>query len=110
MARRVYDHFDWPVIRGVSRSHLDAISVIVSKAQHITLELTFTGLRTLFSKADIILMCTGITVTRRYVPRSRRTNKVGSKIGAHAVVTMETSSAFLRSRGFPTGWIGKMWR
>ena len=45
------------------------------------------------------MMCTGITVTRRYVPRSRRTNRAVSKIEAHAVVTMETSSAFLRSQG-----------
>ena len=37
-------------------------------------------------------MYTGITVTRRYVPHSRQTNKAGSKIDAHAVITMETSS------------------
>ena len=48
-------------------------------------------------------MCTGITVTRRYVPHSRRANIAGSKIEAHVLVTMETSSAFLRSRGFPNG-------
>ena len=34
-----------------------------------------------------------------YVPRSRGTNKAGSKIDAHAVVTMETSPVFLRSQG-----------
>ena len=44
-------------------------------------------------------MCTAITVTRRYVLCSRRMNKAGTKIDAHAVITMETSSAFLRSRG-----------
>ena len=44
-------------------------------------------------------MCTGITVTRRYVPSSQRTNKTGSKIEAHAGVTMETLSAFPRSQG-----------
>ena len=43
-------------------------------------------------------MCPGITLIRRYVPRSWQSNKAGSKIEAHAVVTMETLSAFL-SRG-----------
>ena len=43
-------------------------------------------------------MCTGITVTKQYVPCSWRTNKAVSKIDAHVVVTMETSSAFLRSQ------------
>ena len=41
-------------------------------------------------------MCTGITVTRRYVPFSRRTNIAGLNIVALAVITMETSLAFLR--------------
>ena len=44
-------------------------------------------------------MSAGITVTRRIVPGSQRTNEGGSKIGAHAVITMETSLAFLRSQG-----------
>ena len=44
-------------------------------------------------------MCTGITVTRRYVLCLWRMNKAGLKIEAHAVVTIETSSAFLRSQG-----------
>ena len=44
-------------------------------------------------------MCTGITVTRQYVSPSRGTNIAGSNIVAHAVVTMETSSAFLRNQG-----------
>ena len=44
-------------------------------------------------------MCTGITVTRRYVPLSRRTNIAGSNIVAHSVVTMETSSKVLRNQG-----------
>ena len=44
-------------------------------------------------------MCTGITVNRRYVPLSRRTNITGSNIVALVVVTMETSSAFLRNQG-----------
>ena len=48
-------------------------------------------------------MYTGITVTRRYVPRSQQTNKAGSKIDADAFITMETSSAFLRSWGFAKG-------
>ena len=43
-------------------------------------------------------MCTGITVTRRFVPLSRRTNIAGSNIVAYAVVTMETSSACLRNQ------------
>ena len=42
-------------------------------------------------------MCTGITVTRRYVALSQRTNTAGSNIVALVVVTMETSSAFLRN-------------
>ena len=46
-------------------------------------------------------MCTGITVTMRYVPRSRRINIAGLKLDAHTVITMETSSVFLRSQGFP---------
>ena len=59
-------------------------------------------------------MCTGITVTRQYVPCSRQTNKAGSKIEAHAVITMETSAAFPRSQEdfqkdcFFKGWIGKI--
>ena len=44
-------------------------------------------------------MCTGITVARQYVLRSWRTNKASSKIEAYAVITMEKSSAFLRSQG-----------
>ena len=44
-------------------------------------------------------MCTGITVTRRYVPLSWRTNIAISNIVAHAVVTMDTLSAFLRNQG-----------
>ena len=44
-------------------------------------------------------MCTGITVTRRHVLLSRRTKNAGSKINAHTVITMETSSAFLRCQG-----------
>ena len=43
-------------------------------------------------------MCTGITVTKRYVPLSRRMNIAGFNIIVHAVVTMETS-AFLRNQG-----------
>ena len=60
-------------------------------------------------------MCTGITVTRQHVPQSRRMNIAGSKLDVHAVVTMETSSAFLRSQGgfqkdFFKGWIGEIVR
>ena len=44
-------------------------------------------------------MCTGITVTRRYVPHSRQTNKAGSKIDTLVVVTMEPLPVFLRSQG-----------
>ena len=44
-------------------------------------------------------MCTGITVTRRYVLLSWRTNIAGSNIIVLVVATMETSSAFLRNRG-----------
>ena len=43
-------------------------------------------------------MCAGITLTQRYVPHSQQTNIAGWKIEAHKVVTMETSSAFLRSQ------------
>ena len=34
-----------------------------------------------------------------HVPHSRRTNTASLKLNAHAVVTMETSSVFLRSQG-----------
>ena len=44
-------------------------------------------------------MCTGITVTRRYILLSRHMNIASFKIVAHAVVTMETSSEFLRNQG-----------
>ena len=45
-------------------------------------------------------MCTGITVTRQYIPLSWRImNKAGSNIVALAVVTMETLPAFLRNQG-----------
>ena len=44
-------------------------------------------------------MYTGITVTRRYVLLSQRTNIAGLNIVALTVVTMETSSAFLRNQG-----------
>ena len=63
---------------------------------------------------DIILMCTGITVNRRYVPHSQRTKIAGSQLDAHKVITMETSSAFLRNQGdfqkdcFFKGWIGEI--
>ena len=53
-------------------------------------------------------MRTGITVTRRYVQRSQRTNKAGYMIGVHAAITMETLSAFLRSEGdFKKDWFLK---
>ena len=48
----------------------------------------------------MVLMCTGITVTRQYVPCPRRTNKAGSKIEVHMVVTMESLSTF--SSTFPS--------
>ena len=46
-------------------------------------------------------MCTGITVTRRYVPLSRRTNIAGSNIVALAVITrnqgdFQKDSVFLK--------------
>ena len=44
-------------------------------------------------------MCTGVTVTRRYLPPSRRTNIAGSNTIAHAVVTMEKAIAVLRIQG-----------
>ena len=44
-------------------------------------------------------MCTSITVTRRCGPLSRRTNTAGSKIVAHAVVTIETLSLFQELKG-----------
>ena len=44
-------------------------------------------------------MCTSITVTRRCVPLSRRTNIAGSNIVAHTDVTMETLSLFRELKG-----------
>ena len=55
------------------------------------------------------MMCTGISVIRRYVPLSRRTNIAGLNIIALAVVAMETSSVFLRNQGFPKGLFFKGW-
>ena len=44
-------------------------------------------------------MCTCITVARRCVPLSWRTNIAGSNIVVHAVFTMETLSLFRELKG-----------
>ena len=44
-------------------------------------------------------MCTSITVTRRCVPLSWRTNIAGSNIVAHVDVTTETLSIFQELKG-----------
>ena len=57
-------------------------------------------------------MCTGITVTKRYVPRSRQTNKTGSKIDTHTVVTMLHRQCFKEGRGISkkTVFLKMEWR
>ena len=55
-------------------------------------------------------MCTVITVIRRYIPRSQLINIAGSKLNAHMVVAMETSSAFLRRISKGTVFLRMDWR
>ena len=98
MAGRVYDHLDWPVIRGVTG---------VTFKCHLCY--SFKGTINYVS-ADICwykeIICIGRYNTHVYWNHSNQTicstftvNKAGSKIDAHAVVTIGISSAFLRSKG-----------
>ena len=58
-------------------------------------------------------MCSNITVTRRCVPLSRRTNIAGSNIIAHADVTTDIVASLGTQGDFQkdcifNGWIGEI--